>query len=374
VYLTIRIIAGLGVFGVSPRHYGPYLIWTVPWLLWLISVSIEVQSLSEILLIQLRRLGILIYYTASSSLLFYFGFELAGFPLLLAIITGGRQPQKLEAFKTMLFYIAILALPLLLILLTREYRALSLISLSTAWIIFPFLAKTPAYVLHAWLPKAHVEASTVGSMILAGSVIKLGAYGVVLASGSLYHIQTLRSVLMASGVCLVGLCLIRNPDAKRLVAYSRVLHIAVGIISWSSGSMRGIYAMIGANISHTLLSPLIFYSVSFFYHTLTSRDRLVFRGWLRRSLISLLILFVFLVNAGIPPWLLSASEIWMVYGVRHSIYSTFIVAVGIFFSGLWTLLISGDQRRQYRSFSTVRYITPIITRVSLCTVFPFLLI
>lgn len=100
--------------------------------MWLISVSIEVQSLSEILLIQLRRLGILIYYTASSSLLFYFGFELAGFPLLLAIITGGRQPQKLEAFKTMLFYIAILALPLLLILLTREYRALSLISLSTA--------------------------------------------------------------------------------------------------------------------------------------------------------------------------------------------------------------------------------------------------
>jgi len=68
-------------------------------------------------------------------------------------------------------------------------------------------------------------------MILAGSVIKLGAYGVVLASGSLYHIQTLRSVLMASGVCLVGLCLMRNPDAKRLVAYSRVLHIAVGIIS-----------------------------------------------------------------------------------------------------------------------------------------------
>lgn len=116
----------------SPSPYGSYLIWTVPWLLWLITVRIELQSRSEMLLIQFRSLGIILYYTASSSLLFYFGFELAGFPLLLAIMTGGRQPQKVEAFKTMLFYIAVLALPLLLILLSRDYRALSLISLSTA--------------------------------------------------------------------------------------------------------------------------------------------------------------------------------------------------------------------------------------------------
>jgi len=118
----------------------------------------------------------------------------------------------------------------------------------------------------------------VGRMVLAGRVIKLGAYGVVLASGCLYYLHTLTLVLISLGVCVVGICLIRNPDAKSLVAYSRVLHIAVGIISWTSGTTRGIYGMIGANISHTLLSPLIFYRVSFFYHTLTRRDRLVFRG------------------------------------------------------------------------------------------------
>ena len=96
--------------------------------------------------------------------------------------------------------------------------------------ILPFLRKIPCYLLHAWLPKAHVEASTIGSMVLAGRVIKIGGYGVLMSTPGNF-ISIVIPPILISGAVLVGVVILRRVDTKTLVAYSRVLHIAVGMMA-----------------------------------------------------------------------------------------------------------------------------------------------
>jgi len=96
-------------------------------------------------LLGVSAFAICVYYLATNRVVFYFIFESAGVPLLLIILIYGRQPQKIEAFKCMLYYIAILALPILIILLNLRQRVSTLMAVGSFYILLPFLAKTPAY-------------------------------------------------------------------------------------------------------------------------------------------------------------------------------------------------------------------------------------
>ena len=252
-----------------PRHS---LAWTAPWLFLTIIFCLELTTNVEKWLISLATLGIIIFYYSEYSLGLFFCFEAAGLPLLLSILLLGRQPQKLEASKFMLFYIAMPRIPLLVVILSGGFTVSKLFNSTRIFVLLPFLAKIPCYLLHSWLPKAHVEASTIGSIVLAGSVMKMGSYGALnyRPSGIL---MSSAGPLMLVGVGYVGATMLRGVDIKTLVAYSRVLHIAVGMIAWASGTYRGYAGMIFRNVAHTLLRPLIFLRVSAFYNTRSCRDR-----------------------------------------------------------------------------------------------------
>jgi len=172
---------------------------------------------------------IVLFYFSSQALQLFFIFEAAGLPLLMSIFLIGRQPQKIEAAKYILFYIAFTALPLLYAVAAAHLRTAHIFSVLGLVSVVPFLAKMPAYLLHAWLPKAHVEASTPGRMVLAGRVIKLGRYGILnwcVRPGG----RPLGCAIVGLGVVLVASALLRGADIKTLVAYSSVLHIAVGLV------------------------------------------------------------------------------------------------------------------------------------------------
>lgn len=158
-------------------------------------------------------------------------FESAGVPLLTSIVLHGRQPQKIEAYKWMLYYVALAALPFLVLVLNRSTRVCVVMSSYTVFVLMPFLAKTPAFILHLWLPKAHVEASTSGSIVLASRVMKLGTYGLLICGGPVPYFRSVVTVRICLGVLITAAPLIRNNDLKSLVAYSRVLHMAGGVLA-----------------------------------------------------------------------------------------------------------------------------------------------
>ena len=158
---------------------GHSLLWTAPWVMAAVLLRFEVSSPAEQNIMVASSVFIVLFYFSSQALQLFFIFEAAGLPLLLSIFLVGRQPQKVEAAKYILFYIAFTALPLLYAVGAAHLTAVQMFSVLGLVSVVPFLAKMPAYLLHAWLPKAHVEASTPGRMVLAGRVIKLGRFGIL---------------------------------------------------------------------------------------------------------------------------------------------------------------------------------------------------
>ena len=90
--------------------------------------------------------------------------------------------------------------------------------------------------------------------------------------------RSLGCAIVGLGVVLVASALLRGPDIKTLVAYSSVLHIAVGVVAWLCSSARGWYGVLLSNVAHTILSPVMFLGVSVFYSTQGNRDRSTIRG------------------------------------------------------------------------------------------------
>jgi len=128
---------------------------------------------------------IILRFTASRLLLFYILFELRLIPILLIILFWGTQPERMSARLYFIIYTGIFSIPFLLVVLLLIKELSFFLDRTTlitririrVVLLIPFLVKIPVFGLHFWLPKAHVEASTRGSIILAGLLLKLGSYG-----------------------------------------------------------------------------------------------------------------------------------------------------------------------------------------------------
>lgn len=133
------------------------------------------------------------------------------------------------------------------------------------------MVKSPLYTLHSWLPKAHVEAPLVGSMLLAGVMLKLGGYGLLLLAPSLSDSCFLYVYLSLVGGVVCSVLCFRHWDMKSLVAYSSVVHMGVVTLGALSGLELGLSVASGIIVGHSLLSPTIFVLASDYYKLLHSR-------------------------------------------------------------------------------------------------------
>lgn len=302
---------------------------------------------------------LIITFSANDYLLFYIRFESSLIPTLILILGWGYQPERLQAGVYILFYTLFASLPLLVSLIRlyniRGRLTLGLVEnvrgagfISCIWYVvtvFAFIVKLPIFLVHLWLPKAHVEAPVAGSMILAGVLLKLGGYGLIrvlpLFGEANKNLSWLWVRIRLVGGVVVSLICLRQVDMKALIAYSSVAHIGLvlsGLVVFGWWGVNGAVVVI---IGHGLCSSGLFCLANMVYERIGSRSLLIRKGLM--NFIPRIALWWFLLRAGniaAPPTLNLLGEISLIISVvSWRKVSMLSISLLSFFRAAYTLYI-----------------------------------
>nr|YP_010586272.1 NADH dehydrogenase subunit 4 [Ceratopsyche fukienensis]UZZ44034.1 NADH dehydrogenase subunit 4 [Ceratopsyche fukienensis] len=285
---------------------------------------------------------------------FYLYFESSILPVLFMILGWGYQPERVQAGIYLIFYTLFVSLPLLLgiffiyyslysfsFLMFKEMGSLVLYFL----MILAFLVKMPMYLVHLWLPKAHVEGPVSSSMILAGIMLKLGGYGLMrimkLMLFMSLKLNFIWVILSLVGGSLISLLCLHLVDMKMLVAYSSVVHMSLVIGGIMSLNYYGFMGSLILMIGHGLCSSGLFALINLMYERLGSRSLLINKGLL--NLMPNLSMWWFLLlssNMAAPPSLNLFGEISLLMSIiSWSSISMIALMIISFFSAAYSLYL-----------------------------------
>lgn len=275
-------------------------------------------------------------------------FELSIFPILVIILGYGSQIEKINSSYYLIFYAAFCSFPFLFVYFKRDFNLVfSYFNFFISWELFfilslSFIIKFPIYFLHLWLPKAHVEAPTTASMLLAGLLLKLGTAGFLRILGRINFIHNNVWLIIAFlGIILASFCCVFQSDSKALAAYSSVTHIRFLLLALVFVSISGKIRRLMLMLAHGYTSTLIFYLIGEFYHT--SGRRIIYfinRFFSSRIIIGILFTVVFLSNRGVPPSLSFLSEfIVITNGLAYIKFIFYIIFVYFLVSFYYSLFL-----------------------------------
>ncbi|HUA83722.1 MAG TPA: NADH-quinone oxidoreductase subunit M [Bryobacteraceae bacterium] len=307
--------------------------------------------------------GITGVFLAVDLFLFYFAWELMLVPMYFLIVIWGHERRVYAAAKFFLFtqcsgllmLIAILALYFIHHLTTGvytfEYSELlgtQLGPTAELWIMLGFFVafavKLPVVGLHTWLPDAHTEAPTAGSVILAGLLLKTGAYGMLrfvipLFPRAAHAFTPVALVLAAIGIVYGAVMAFSQTDLKRLVAYTSVSHLGfvlLGIFSWNPLALQG---AIMTMICHGLSTGALFVLVGGLQERIHTRDLGSMGGlWAAAPRLSGAALFFSLASLGLPGMGDFVGEFLVLLGsYKISVTITVVATLGILASTFYAL-------------------------------------
>lgn len=357
-WLSNTITYYVGVDGLSL----PFVILTT--LLLPISILASWTSITErvkeymiaFLLLETLMIGV---FVSLDLVLFYLFFEGGLIPMFLIIGIWGGPRRVYASFKFFLYTLLGSLFMLLAVLAmygqagTTEIPALLKFhfpaSLQT-WLFFAFLAsfavKLPMWPVHTWLPDAHVEAPTAGSVILAAILLKMGGYGFLRFSLPMFPdaSQAYAPLMFALGVAAIlytSLVAFAQKDMKKLIAYSSVAHMGFVTLGVFSGTFQGAQGAVFQMISHGIVSGALFLSVGVVYDRMHTREIAAYGGLADRMPIYAFIFMVFtMANVGLPGTSGFIGEFLTLLGTfsANSVVA-FFATFGIILSALYALTL-----------------------------------
>nr|WID86965.1 NADH dehydrogenase subunit 4 [Anomaloglossus rufulus] len=326
----------------------------------------------------------LLAFLANNLILFFIMFEATMIPTLIVITRWGAQKERMMAGTYLLFYTLFGSMALLTVLLffhenigtlsipmLKEISSqFNLLPLAPAWwmaCFIAFLVKMPLYGVHLWLPKAHVEAPIAGSMILAGTLLKLGGYGILrmgLVTGdSLLSMAPPLIIFSLFGVFLSAILCSRQTDLKSLIAFSSVSHMGLVI---AASMIKTEWSIIGSMIlmiSHGLVSSALFCLANTSYERTNSRTMMLLQGsQIIFPLTAAWWLTTALLNMALPPSLNFMGEFSILTSLfQWSNLTLIITGLSIIFTTSYSLYLFWSSQREHLPPHT-KFLTPIQTR------------
>ncbi|MGE5500637.1 MAG: NADH-quinone oxidoreductase subunit M [Ignavibacteriales bacterium] len=298
-------------------------------------------------------------FSALDLVLFYIFFEFGLVPMFLIIGIWGGKRRLYAAYKfflyTLLGSVLMLAAVLAMIGISGTSSIPELMHYhftagvqTWLWLAFfaSFAVKMPMWPVHTWLPDAHVEAPTAGSVILAGILLKMGGYGFMRFSLPMFPqaselFTPLVFALSVIAIVYTSLVAFRQTDIKKLIAYSSVAHMGFVTLGIFSGNLQGEQGAIFLMISHGLISGALFLCVGVVYDRMHTREIAFYGGLVNRMPWYAFVFMLFTMgNVGLPGTSGFVGEILTMTGTYGaSTWTAVIAASGVILSAVYALTL-----------------------------------
>jgi NADH-quinone oxidoreductase subunit M len=297
-------------------------------------------------------------FSALDALLFYVFFEATLIPMFVIIGIWGGPNRVYAALKFFLYTLvgSLLALVALIYLYTASGGSFALpvwyelpLPLGAQILIFlaffaAFAVKVPMWPVHTWLPDAHVEAPTGGSVVLAAIMLKLGGFGFLRLSlpivpDASHHLAWFVIALSLIAVVYIGLVALVQTDMKKLIAYSSISHMGFVTLGMFVFNSQGIEGAVIQMVSHGFISGALFLCVGVLYDRLHSRQIADYGGVVNRMPVFAALFMLFaMANSGLPGTSGFVGEFLVIMAsMKVSFWYAFAAATTLVFGAAYTL-------------------------------------
>nr|YP_010262108.1 NADH dehydrogenase subunit 4 [Intoshia linei]UIB41611.1 NADH dehydrogenase subunit 4 [Intoshia linei] len=298
---------------------------------WIIIITILMNNtIKKYFLLMMILMVSMMFFLSNNILMFYITFEMM-FPMMMFLIySWGKSYERFKASSYFFMYGMIGSMPLLMSIIILYYNFYSMnmfyiflfnnMKLFIFVLMFMFLGfmiKAAVYWFHYWLPLAHVESPTEGSMFLASVMMKFGIYAMIrfyklfMFLGNKISNMLLFFILVGSIYSTI-LCISMN-DLKKIIAYSSISHMSFSLIVFLNMKFIGMLGMMILMISHGILSPSLFFLINPIMKMFGNRNTNLLSNMHMKSLLMFVLMsMMFLMNMSIPPSLNFFSEVLLV--------------------------------------------------------------
>lgn len=313
---------------------------------------------SMIFLLSIEILLIFVF-SVIDLLLFYIFFEAILIPFFIFIGINGYRKRRIHAAYLLFFYTIFGSLLMLISIFaiylhcgTTDIQLLWNSSFSEErenlfWIFFflAFAVKIPIFPFHIWLPEAHVEAPTEGSVLLAGVLLKLGTYGILrflfpIFPNATIYFSPLVLLLSSLAIFYTSLTTLRQIDIKRIVAYSSVSHMNMCVLGLFTFDPVAISGSILLMVGHGLVSGGLFFLIGILYNRFNTKIIKYYSGLVQLMPIYAFLFFFFTIsNMSMPATSNFIGEFLILSGIffKKNIYCLIISSIGIFVGTIYSI-------------------------------------